>query len=246
MSEVDLERHLQEIEENRLAWQQKPALRKVYRSFHRKIQSWLSQKDGSTVELGSGIGSIKETIPDCITTDLFENPGVDQCETAYALTFSENSVANLILFDVFHHLHYPGNAFEEFFRVLVPGGRVIVFDPYVGLFGRVIYGLFHHEPIDFRACRDWWAPDGWTPEDDTYFAAQGRLRSAFWTNVNRVDGFGMIHKSRESGFAYLGTGGFRGRELSPSSLHPVLSRIDDWISPFFAVRGLVVLEKDYS
>ena len=71
---------------------------------------------GSVVELGSGIGNIKEVIPKCLCTDLFPNPWLDYVENAYALSFGSASVSNLILFDVFHHLKYPGTALQEFHR----------------------------------------------------------------------------------------------------------------------------------
>jgi len=53
------------------------------------------------------MGSIKEVIPDCVTTDLFPNPWLDRQENAYHLGFADGSVSNLILFDVWHHLRYP-------------------------------------------------------------------------------------------------------------------------------------------
>jgi hypothetical protein len=47
-------------------------------------------------------------IPECVTTDIFPNPWLDRVENAYALNFADASVGNLILFDVFHHLEFPG------------------------------------------------------------------------------------------------------------------------------------------
>ncbi len=120
----------------------KAALRAVYRNFHELIASRLDRSvPGPIVELGSGMGSIKEVIPECVTTDLFPNPWLDRQENAYQLTFAAGSVSNLILFDVWHHLRYPGTALAEFRRVLAPGGRVIIFDPAISLTG----------PADLRA-----------------------------------------------------------------------------------------------
>ena len=106
--------HNVEIQGNRLAWERKPQLRSVYRGFHELIASRLDRSvAGLTVELGSGMGSIKEVIPECITTDLFPNPWLDRQENAYRLSFADGSVANLILFDVWHHLRYPGTALKR-------------------------------------------------------------------------------------------------------------------------------------
>src|SRR5690242_244733 len=116
---MDIQRHQKEILLNQLYWHKKPILQKIYRQFHRLIAAQLSGLPESlVVELGSGIGNIKETIPDCLRTDLFPNPWLDQVENAYQLSFRDETVSDLILFDVFHHLHYPGTALQEFGRVL--------------------------------------------------------------------------------------------------------------------------------
>ena len=143
-----LQEHNIEIQKNLQLWKKKPLLRKVYADFYQTIAHHLRQDlNGLTIEIGSGTGNIKDAIPTCIRTDLFPNPWVDRVENAYILSFMDASVATLILFDVFHHLRYPGTAIQEFHRVLVPGGRVIIFDPFISLAGRLIYGFFHHEPI---------------------------------------------------------------------------------------------------
>ena len=128
---LPVEQHNVEIQRNREAWSRKPALREVYYGFYRLIASRIDPKrPGLVVELGSGMGRIKEIIPTCVTTDLFPNPWLDRQENAYRLSFADDSVSHLILFDVWHHLRYPGTALREFRRVLVPGGcfRVVLPD----------------------------------------------------------------------------------------------------------------------
>ena len=66
---IDITQHALEIEQTRTNWQQKPLLQKVYKRFYAKIAKRLI--GGSKLELGSGIGQIKEFIPDCVTSDLF-------------------------------------------------------------------------------------------------------------------------------------------------------------------------------
>ena len=81
---LPLVQHDLEIQGNRQAWQRKPLLRAVYRGFHELIASRMDRSvAGAVVELGSGMGSIKEVIPDCVTTDLFPNPWLDRQENAY-------------------------------------------------------------------------------------------------------------------------------------------------------------------
>ena len=77
----------------------------MYSQFYREIARGLNPAvPGLIVELGSGMGNVKEHIPQCITTDIFPNPWLDRVENAYHLSFGQGEVSNLILFDVWHHL----------------------------------------------------------------------------------------------------------------------------------------------
>jgi SAM-dependent methyltransferase len=246
------EQHNLEIHQNREAWRRKPLLRQVYLDFHRLIASWLRQGiNGLTVEIGSGMGNIKQVIPACITTDIFPNPWLDRQENACRLSFADHSVANLILFDVWHHLEFPGTALEEFRRVLLPKGRLIVFEPAMGLLGRLVYSLGHHEPVAFQQPVHWFAPPDFQADDPPYFAAQSRAHRIFIQGEGRehLEGWRVIKTLPLASLAYLASGGFSKPQLCPAALHPCLRRLDAILSrlpSLFAVRLLVVLEKDES
>src|SRR4051794_22112768 len=94
---MSTEQHLIEMRCNQVAWRQRPLLHKVYGHLYQLIRRALTPLPGPIVELGSGIGAAKAIIPTCITTDIFPNPWLDQQENAYALTFADSSVSNLIL-----------------------------------------------------------------------------------------------------------------------------------------------------
>ena len=178
--DLALEQHNIEIHRNRDAWMRKPLLRSVYSEFYRQIVRRLSHDThGLQVELGSGMGNIKEFLPACRTTDLFPNPWLDQQENAYALSFDVGSVADLILFDVWHHLEYPMAALREFHRVLEPGGRVVLFEPAVSALGRLVYGLCHHEPLALSHRIRWEVPADFDAENTRYYAAQGNASRMF-------------------------------------------------------------------
>jgi len=242
------EQHNVEIRENRKHWEAKPLLHDIYRGFHREIRSRLVAVPGVTAELGSGIGQIKEVIPECITTDMFPNPWLDQVENAYALSFEAGSVANLILFDVFHHLEFPGRAFAEFSRVVSPGGRVILFEPAMGWLGRFIYGNFHHEPLGFEQAISWDAPVGFDVQAAPYFAAQARAHRIFgWREtLGELRGFRVVEVTYFPALAYIASGGLRGPQLIPRNALSLVNRLERLLCPFpaiFASRMLVALDR---
>jgi len=164
---------------NKEAWERKPLLRVVYGQFYARIRENLARVPGSIVGLGSGIGAAKAFIPECITTDIFRNPWIDRRENAYSLSYRTGTVSNLILLDVFHHLQFPGTALAEFWKVLADGGRLILLEPGMGVLGKFIYGLLHHEPPGLRRPISWSAPAGFDPENAGYYAAQGNATRVF-------------------------------------------------------------------
>lgn len=205
--------------------------------------------EGITVELGSGIGNIKDTIPNCLRTDLFPNPWIDQVENAYKLSFADDAVANLIMFDVFHHLRYPGAALAEALRVCAPNGRLIIFEPCVSLLGRLVYGPLHAEPLALNEKITWHAPDAWVSDDVDYYAAQGNASRVFLGQKYNVQlrPWKILHTQRLSAISYVGTGGYSMPKLYPDFAYPLMRAIDsilDCLPWLFATRLLVVLEKN--
>ena len=254
---MDVDRHQEEILLNQRYWQKKPILKTIYREFHGLIAAQLSALPKPlVVELGSGIGNIKEVIPGCLRTDLFANPWIDQVENAYQLSFGDGTVSDLILVDVFHHLRYPGTALREFERVLRspdpasgrPGGRVLIFEPCISALGMLVFGALHPEPVAYGDAIVWDAPQGWSPAQADYYAAQGNATRIFFgrERARLPDRWNVVYCKRFAALAYVASGGYSKPRFYPDQFYPFLRRVGrtlDLAPALFATRLLVVLEK---
>ena len=245
-----IEQHNTEIFQNLECWKQKPILQKIYKDFYEIIAGYLSnKKEGLIVELGSGIGNIKSVIPYAICTDLFPNPWIDQVENAYSLSFQDNSVSDIILFDVFHHIEFPGDVLNELYRVVNSKGRVIIFEPAVSLFGLLVYGVFHHEPISLFSKIKWQKENNISIESLPYYSAQGNSSRIFKNKKYKKlfsNQWEIIKLNQLSAFTYAASGGYSKKQLYPDKMYPFLKKTEKILDLFpflFATRNLIVLEK---
>ncbi len=249
MNDISINQHNIEIQQNLQYWANKPILQTIYLEFYRRISEQIDfSTQGKIVELGSGIGNIKMIIPNAICTDLFENPWIDQVENLYSLSFADNSVSTLILFDVFHHIQYPGSALQEFNRVLVPGGQVVIFDPSISFTGLIVYGLFHHEPIGWLKKIKWFAPKSFKPWESSYYASQGNSTRIFFSKKyqSKLPDFSIKVKLRFSALSYILSGGYSKPQLFASNHYNGIKRVEkilDYFPILFSTRSLVVLKK---
>ncbi len=245
-----IQRHQEEIQFNLQRWNSKPVLRRIYYEFYARIADYLpAEVSGPILELGSGAADITEVIPDCIRTDLFPNPWIDQVENAYALSFSDQFLKGIILIDVFHHLRFPGTALQEFQRVLKSGGRAIIFDPALSLLGKLVYGPLHPEPLGLQDSISWFAPDWWSPDNIDYYAAQGNAHRVFVCDELDLAGAGWKLKvvKQFADISYIAAGGYSKPQLFPNFAYPFMRFVDNVCNLFpelFATRLLVVLERD--
>jgi SAM-dependent methyltransferase len=244
------ERHNDEIRKNMESWNRKPVLRAIYDEFYSLITGELTPLAGKkTVEIGSGVGNLKRFLPDCICTDVFDNPWIDRVENAYRLSFRDGEVANLILFDVWHHLEFPVAALQEFYRTLAPGGRLVIFEPCISLLGWIVYGIFHPESVGwFRKIN--LSRQAVDPEQLSYYAAQGNAGRFFQQKKYRrhLSGFSVRKIMKIPAIAYVLSGGYSRKQLFSDRQYARIKKIESLllsgVSPLNSKSGTPLRGRD--
>jgi SAM-dependent methyltransferase len=237
---------------HRRVWDKKPVLRRIYNEeFFGRMLSF-QKPGGSSVEVGAGPGFFKKLFPEVISTDLVPSEWLDAVADAQHLPIQSSSVINLFGLDVLHHLVSPMKFLQEAQRVLSPGGRLILVEPWVTSFSYLIYRYLHQEGCDLSA-------QPWNPGDGD----QSREKKALEGNpAIPYLLFGPSHRSKTLAslpllspvaaepfclFAYLLSGGFKPFNLLPESLYPLVSGFERATLPLWrraaALRILLVLEK---
>jgi SAM-dependent methyltransferase len=247
-------RTLERFEKHQQAWAQNRMLRALYADLYARIAAELPPEAlGRRVELGSGPGFAREFIPGIVLTDLVGAPWHDRQASAEALPFEAGSAGALVLFDVLHHLPSPGRFFAEAVRVLAPGGRIVMCEPYISPASWPVYKFFHEEPLDLDvdplALRD--AGAGTDGARDPFDANQaiptllfGRGRRAFEESFPDLAIRRIQHLS---GFSCPASGGFSHGPFLPWTLWSLLHRLDAQLPAalmrLMAFRMLVVIER---
>lgn len=98
--------------------------------------------DKKTLDIGSGHGPYARYFPHRVSVDIELETGVDVVADAHDLSyFSDGSFDTVLATEVLEHLHTPQRAIDEMYRMLKPGGSVI-------LTTRFIFPL-HNIPGDY-------------------------------------------------------------------------------------------------
>jgi SAM-dependent methyltransferase len=231
----------------RRAWAERPLVRDLYRSWFRRVERRLSRVEGPTVELGSGIGTFKEFMPDVVATDVVPTEWADDVVDAARLPYDDGSLANLVLIDVLHHLPSPAGALVEAARALRPGGRFVALEPYCSPASTLVWRAFHHERVDLTA--DPFAHGAQTRRDP--FDANTALPTLiFWHYLSelerRLPELALVARERFACFVYPLSGGLTGPRLCPPRVGRLLMALDDRLDAMAGALGyrcLITLER---
>jgi SAM-dependent methyltransferase len=234
------------IAAHRAVWNRKPGLRRVYGRWFKALRD-ACVPNRSIVEIGCGPGFFKELYPEVLATDVVPNPHADRIVDGTTLPFSDDEVGNVVLLDVFHHLPDPRQFLREVARVLRPGGRLVMIEPWVGLAGRLLFRYVHHEECDLSVdpATPWDATEKRDPMTGNaalpylYFRPHGYLeRMQLPLRVVRCERFAAV--------PWILSGGFQPFGLLPAWLVPVVEALDRLLSlvpSLTATRSRLVVEK---
>lgn len=247
MSSPSADPLLAELELQNRSWDRNDVLRELYRGWYRMISERLSPVAGPTVEIGSGIGKLREAVPRAVLTDVARTPWIDEVVDAQQLPYADGTVANLVLVDVLHHVPRPLDFFAEAARVLAPGGRIVLLEPYCSPVSYRLYRAFHHETTDLGV--DPFAENSLSSEDALdsnqaiptllFFRQAAKL-------AQRAPDLATIERRRLALIAYPLSGGWRRKPWLPRAALAATLALERLLQPIagaLAFRCLVVLER---
>jgi len=223
----------------------KPFLRKLYEDWYRLILEDLVPLQRPVLELGSGGGFLNEKIGGLITSEVFFCRHVNLVADAMQLPLRRESLGAIVMIDVLHHIPDVRKFLREAGSVVRPGGLMIMIEPWVSRWSRLIYTKLHHEP--FLPASEEWA----FPTSGPLSGANGALP---WIVFERdLDRFASefpewrLERLRPMmPFRYLISGGVSMRSLTPGFSYPAWSRIERWLEPWmrsWAMFALIVLRR---
>ena len=228
-------------------WKRKPVLRLIYDDFYDRLVAQC--RPGLTIEIGGGIGNLKQRLGDVVATDIQFAPWLDCVADAQRLPFAASCAANIVMVDVLHHVEFPVAFFREVERVLRPGGRVLMVEPAITWGSTLFYRFLHQEPVRTSAdiLVDGRPSAGRDPYDSnqaipTLLATRDRERFHRLfpgLRIARVDWFSFA--------AYPLSGGFQRWSLLGAGMARRLLQIERAVEPVLgrhaAFRMMMVVEK---
>lgn len=218
-------------------------LRRIYDEWYTLLSSRIPAGQGKILEVGSGAGFLADYVPQAITSEVFYCEGVRAVLDGRHLPFASSSLRAIVMVDVLHHIPETRPFLVEAERCLMPGGALLMIEPWVSTWSRFIYGRLHHEPFD-RASTEWGFPakgplsgaNGAIP-----WIVFDRDKTTFDDEFPRL----QIDEIRPMmPLRYLVSGGVSMRQLMPAALFHFWTRVDNWLSrwphrwPMFALIAI--------
>ena len=208
----------------------KPFLKCIYDEWYSMLARELPPGEGQVLELGSGAGYCSQFIPGLITSEFFPCSRASVALDAQKIPLADGSLRAIVMTDVLHHIPNVERFFSDASRCLRKGGKILMIEPWVTPWSRLIWTRFHHEP--FR-------PDA----EDWSFASTGPLSGsnsaipwiAFVRDRPRFESLFpelSIERIRPfMPFRYLVSGGVSLRNVMPGFTHAAWAALENMLEP---------------
>jgi SAM-dependent methyltransferase len=203
------------------------------------------QENRKFIELGAGVIPMSNIDARIKSTDVVPSDHLDGVLDATKLDVADNCITGFFLQNTFHHIPDPKAFFEETSRVLVPGGRIVILDPYYNNISRWLYmRLFKTEDFDMNGS---WISDSTHAmigaNQALSYIVFRRDREVFATTFPELAIVGC--SPVVFGLRYILTGGVNFKKIAPSWIFSVVRRFEKYPRSlrFFAIHWIVVVEK---
>lgn len=204
-------------------------LKCIYDEWYILLASRIPEGPGRVLELGSGAGFLPDYVPDAITSEVFECPGVQATLDGRQLPFLNASLKAILMIDVLHHIAETKPFLEEAERCLRREGVLLMIEPWNSTWSRFIYTSLHHE--SFNPTSEHWC----FPSTGPLSGANGALpwivfkrdRTIFEREFPNLE---IREVQPIMPFRYLVSGGLSRRQLMPKAFFGLWRKLDNWLS----------------
>lgn len=220
--------------------------------------SWMNNfihHDNTGIEVGCGTGLSKLFIKcrDYSITDYANNEWLDtKMVDALNTPYTDNSLDFVVSSNMIHHVPYPTKFFKEMYRILKPGGVVIIQEINASWCMRRILKLMRHEGYDFTI--DVFDENLICTDPDDLWSANCGIPNLLFDDKEKfkkhIPFFDIVHSGYSELFLFLNSGGVIAKTKCirlPKFLLKLVNGIDNLlvkISPStFALQRQIVLKK---
>lgn len=236
------------VTDHRTIWNKKPNLQHYYKNFifDPVIQELVT---GNTLEIGSGPGFFSEYYPNVTPSDITQTTPETVVSDVQNQIFPLESFSNIVGIDVLHHITSPLKALQECNRILKPGGRIILIEPWTTPFGYFFYKYFHHEDC-FYPDDPWQQPfahDKDPMEGNAAIPYVLFVKQKKFFEENFLSSLKLTKVYPFAFLSYLITGGFSKVGLPIACVDTfawIEKKFPKFLRNFLSVRALIVIQKE--